>query len=81
MKTFTVREFKSKFSTILKKVIKGEQIGVSYGETKEIIAVLVSPKKKMKKRKLGLLEGKVEVKFFGDWEISPEGLFNNEIPA
>ncbi|MEP7321479.1 MAG: prevent-host-death protein [Saprospiraceae bacterium] len=81
MKTYSVGEFKSNFSAILEKVKHGEEIGVSYGKTKEIIAVLTSPKKKMKKRKLGLLEGKVEVKFFGDWDVSPEALFNHEIPA
>lgn len=35
--------------------------------------------KKLKKRKLGLLEGKIKVVFHGDWEVSPEELFDDEI--
>jgi len=71
MKTMTVGEFKSAFSDVLKRVIAGEEIGISFGKKKEIVARLV-PKNKgnAPKRKLGVLEGKASVKFSKDFKIT-----------
>jgi antitoxin (DNA-binding transcriptional repressor) of toxin-antitoxin stability system len=80
MEIYSVGDFKTKFSDILEKISNGEEVGLSYGKAKNLIAKLVPySNKKLKKRKLGLLEGKVKVTFHGDWEVSPEELFEDEI--
>jgi len=71
MQTMSVGEFKSKFSKVLKKVLAGEEIGISYGKNKEIVAKLVpkTPAKKPK-RKLGILEGKGKVVFNDNFKMT-----------
>ena len=73
MKIMTVGEFKSGFSDALKRVMTGEEIGISFGKKKEIVAKLV-PKNKgnAPKRKLGLMEGKAKIKFEKDFKITEE---------
>lgn len=73
MKVLSVGEFKSHFSEVLKRVLEGEEIGISYGRRKEIVARLV-PKlsEKAGKRKLGILEGKCDVVFKEDYKITEE---------
>ncbi len=55
METMSVGEFKSNFSGVLKRVLAGEEIGISFGKKKEIVARLV-PKGNVKKlkRKIGI---------------------------
>jgi antitoxin (DNA-binding transcriptional repressor) of toxin-antitoxin stability system len=55
MEIMSVGEFKAKFSEVLKKVLAGEEIAISYGKSKEIVARLV-PKTSAKKqrRKIGI---------------------------
>ena len=71
MHILSVGEFKANFSEVLKKVMSGEEIGISYGRKKEIVARLV-PKHSGKKsrRKIGVLEGKTKVVFTKDFAIS-----------
>lgn len=73
MKTMTVGELKSEFSDALKRVMAGEEIGISFGKKKEIVAKLV-PKHKgnTPKRKLGILEGKGKLKFDKNFKITEE---------
>jgi antitoxin (DNA-binding transcriptional repressor) of toxin-antitoxin stability system len=73
MKVMSVGEFKTNFSQALKSVQAGEEIGISYGKNKEIVARLV-PKLSIKKtkRKLGILEGKCKVKFGADFKMTEE---------
>jgi antitoxin (DNA-binding transcriptional repressor) of toxin-antitoxin stability system len=73
MQTMSVGEFKSNFSEILKRVLAGEEIGISYGKRKEIVARLV-PKASLRKpkRKLGILEGKGKVMFSNDFKMTEE---------
>jgi len=73
METMTVGEFKANFSDALKKVIAGEEIGISYGKKKEVVARLV-PKnpKSQNKRKIGLLDGKSKVRFSKTFKITEE---------
>ena len=73
MQILSVGEFKSNFSEILKRVLAGEEIGISYGKKKEVVARLV-PKAPAKKprRKLGILEGKGKVVFNHDFKMSEE---------
>lgn len=71
MTIMTVGEFKRDFSEALKRVQAGEEIAISYGRNKEIVARLVpkaSPEKS--KRKLGILKGKVQFK--SDFKMTEE---------
>jgi prevent-host-death family protein len=79
MKTLPVAEVRSKFSSLLKEVEAGSEIGISFGRKKETIAVIVPIEeyKRSKTRKLGTLEGRVAVEFKGDWKISDEELLNS----
>lgn len=71
METMSVGEFKANFSEVLKKVIAGEEIAISYGKSKEIVARLIPniPTKK-KRRIIGLLEGKGYVHFSNKFQIT-----------
>ena len=73
MKTMSVGAFKANFSQVLKMVLAGEEIGILYGKKKEIVAKMV-PKtiEKKPRRKLGILEGKGEIKFGTDFKITEE---------
>jgi antitoxin (DNA-binding transcriptional repressor) of toxin-antitoxin stability system len=71
MKTFTVGDFKTHFSEILKSVLSGNEVAIAFGKKKEIVAYLV-PKslRPGKKRPLGLLSGQATVKFKDDFSIT-----------
>jgi antitoxin (DNA-binding transcriptional repressor) of toxin-antitoxin stability system len=79
MKTYTVGDLKTHFSEVMDMVQEGEEIYVTYGKKKEIVAQIVSPQKKqrMKKRKLGLLKGKASFKIHGNWKMTEEEFFNS----
>ena len=79
MKTLPVAEVRTKFSSLLKEVESGKEIGISFGRKKETIAVIVpiNEYKKIKTRKLGTLEGKASVKFKGEWKMTEEELLNS----
>ncbi len=76
MKNLPVAEVRSKFSSLLKDVAAGEEIAITFGRRKELIAVIVpiNEYKKIKARRLGTLEGKATVSFRDDWEITDEEL-------
>lgn len=75
MQTMTVGDFKTQFSDVLKKVMDGEEIAITYGKKKEVVARLV-PKNQSKKppRKLGIWEGELQVKFAKDFKMTGEEL-------
>jgi antitoxin (DNA-binding transcriptional repressor) of toxin-antitoxin stability system len=75
MKIMSVGEFKTNFSAALKSVQAGEEIGISFGKKKEVVACLV-PRSSAKKtrRKLGVLESKGKVKFGRDFKMTTEEL-------
>jgi antitoxin (DNA-binding transcriptional repressor) of toxin-antitoxin stability system len=77
MKTFSVAHVKTNLSSILKEVESGEEIAISFGKKKEMIAVIVSYNayKQSKKRKLGTLKGKMSVEFKEDFKMSDDELF------
>jgi len=78
MKTYTVGELKAHFSEVLDMVQEGNEIAISYGRKKEIVAHIVPPKKKKKaKRKLGALEGKASVRFHKNWKMTTEEFLNS----
>jgi prevent-host-death family protein len=64
MEIISVGEFKAHFSELLKRVQAGEEIDISYGKNKEIVARLV-PKSASRKRKrsLSILEKKAKALF------------------
>jgi antitoxin (DNA-binding transcriptional repressor) of toxin-antitoxin stability system len=72
METLSVGEFKAKFSEVLKKVLEGEEIGISYGKKKEVVAMLVPKTFEKQKRKIGMLEGKGKVTFSKNFKITEE---------
>ncbi len=78
MKTVSVGEFKSKFAYYLEKVIKGEEFVVEYGRKKKPVARF-TPFKEEKKfvRKLGPLDGKINISMADDWEMTDEELLNS----
>ncbi|MDE3183046.1 MAG: prevent-host-death protein [Bacteroidota bacterium] len=73
MEIMTVSEFKAHFSDAIKKVIAGEEIRISYGKKKEVVARLVPKSQKpQNKRKIGLLDGKSKVSFTNSFKITEE---------
>ena len=70
MEILSVGEFKANFSEVLKKVISGEEIGISYGKKKEVVAKIVPKETKMPKRKIGIMEGKGKVTFGNDFKMT-----------
>lgn len=79
MKVLPVSEARSNFSSLLKEVEQGNEIGISHGHQKEIIAVIVPIKdyQKSKIRSLGTLEGKAKVSFRKNWKITDEEFINS----
>jgi antitoxin (DNA-binding transcriptional repressor) of toxin-antitoxin stability system len=64
MKVMSVGELKTNFSEVLKRVQAGEEIDIAYGKGKEIVARLIpKPSSKKRKRKIGVLNAKGEIKF------------------
>ena len=76
MKTLPVGELKAQFSEVLEKVKSGESFGILYGKKKKPIAMIVPYKDSVEKkeRKIGLLEGKVDIQFSDDFKMSEEEL-------
>ncbi|HEY2648946.1 MAG TPA: hypothetical protein VGI38_07115 [Puia sp.] len=66
-------ELKTNFSEVLKRVQAGEEIGIAYGKSKKIVARLVPKNIEMKKkRKIGILNGKVKITFAKDFKMSTD---------
>jgi antitoxin (DNA-binding transcriptional repressor) of toxin-antitoxin stability system len=76
MKKLPVAEVRTNFSSLLKEVESGEEIGIAFGRKRETIAVIIpiNEYKKIKAKRLGTLEGKVTVEFKENWAISDEEL-------
>ncbi len=71
MKTLPLAEVKTHLSSLLKEVETGSEIAISFGKKRETIAVIVPYKeyKRSKKRRLGMLKGKMKVIFEKDFSI------------
>jgi len=77
MKAMAVGEFKTHFSDVLGEIMSGKKVEVLYGRAKKPVAILVPYSKEKKiKRKIGILEGKMSVKFADDFEMTDEELIN-----
>ncbi len=76
MKTMTVGEFKSRFSTVLETVRRGGSVAVCYGRRRQPMAVLV-PARMVRRgggRRLGVLAAEARAAFTGEWAVSDEDL-------
>jgi antitoxin (DNA-binding transcriptional repressor) of toxin-antitoxin stability system len=69
-----VGELKAKFSEVLEKVKQGESFGILYGRKKKPIAMIVpyAENRKKKERKIGLLDGKIEIKMSDNFQMTEE---------
>lgn len=73
MKSLPVGELKAQFSEVLEKVRQGESFEIVYGKKKKPVARLMPIEAKpKKKRKIGILDGKVEFKFSPDFKMTEE---------
>lgn len=78
MKTVTIGEFKANFSEYAEKVQKGLELIVTHGrKRKKIFKVMPIQEEKPVKRKLGVLDGKVNITIADDWEMTDEELLNS----
>ncbi len=77
MKTLTVGKFKSDFSKVIKDIENGEEIIVEFGKSHKKIAILVPYQKyNLKKRNIGILEGKASFKMKDDFKMTTEELLS-----
>jgi antitoxin (DNA-binding transcriptional repressor) of toxin-antitoxin stability system len=73
MRTYTISEVTADFKKILPFVQKGEEIRISQGKANKPVAMLIPFKEsKHPNRKIGILEGKVCFKEFGNGKITEE---------
>ncbi len=81
MKSLSVGEFKAQFSEVLEKVQEGESFGILFGKGKKLVAEINPPKKqkKLKKRKLGILDGKMKIVFADDFKMTEEEFINLKV--
>lgn len=73
METVTVTELKERLPEILRKVIAGDTIAITYGN--KLIAQITPEKAKnakKPKRKIGILDGKAKVMFGPSWKMTEE---------
>ena len=65
---------------MLEKVKNGKSFGILYGKRKKPVAMIVPfhEDKVKKERKIGLLDGKVTIKFSDDFKMTEEEFLNLE---
>ncbi len=69
-KTYTVGEFKARFSEALQAVEEGSTVAITYGRAKRTVAVLgPPPKAKKSPRKLGRHAGKFKARVAENWKL------------
>ena len=76
MKTMSVAEFKSRFSSVLNDVRRGDSVVIEYGRSHRPVAVL-HPYDAVgdgAKRRLGVREGEASYSVSMDWELTDEEL-------
>jgi antitoxin (DNA-binding transcriptional repressor) of toxin-antitoxin stability system len=75
MKTMAVGEIKTHFSQILGEVKNGNKVGILFGRAKKPIAMIVPyMEEKRGERKIGILDGKAEIKFSDNFKMTTEEL-------
>lgn len=73
--SLTIGELKARLPEALARVKKGETVSVTYGRSKRPVAVLAPPPAR-RKRKLGLLAGKLKATVSNDWAMSEYEFLN-----
>lgn len=77
MKSLSVGEFKAQFSEVLEMVRQGESVGILYGKDKKLVAEINPPKtQKKEKRKIGIMDGQVEIIFADNFKMTDEELLD-----
>lgn len=78
MKSLPVGEFKANFSEVLEKVQQGESFGIVYGKGRKLVAEINPPRKQKskKKRKIGIMDGKLKVVFADNFKMTDEELLD-----
>jgi prevent-host-death family protein len=76
METMQVGDLKARFSEVIERVRRGEEIVISFGRKRENVAALIpySAYRRKNRIKLGLLKGRAEAAFADDFKMSPEEL-------
>ena len=75
MKAMSVGQLKTHFSEVLERVMSGEKVGILYGRVKKPVAIIIPYEEEKKaERKIGILDGKVTIKFRDDFEMTSEEL-------
>ncbi len=76
MKTLPVAELKAQFSEVLEKVKHGESFSILYGRKKKPVAMIVPYDDTQKKsdRKIGILDGKVNIQFSDNFKMTEKEL-------
>lgn len=74
MKAMSVGKIKAQFSEVLERVQHGESFGVLYGRKKRPVAMIVPyvASRETAERRLGVLDGKVQITFADDFKITEE---------
>jgi len=75
MRAISVVDVKNNFFEIMNDVIHGEEIGILYDNVKKPVAMLVPyVENKQLERKIGILDGKINITFCDNFEITTEEL-------
>lgn len=74
MKAYAVGELKNKFSDVLERVKRGEEIEILYGRSKKPIARIIPIPQPPQKRTVGFLQGQVTGLISDDFEMTAEEL-------
>lgn len=79
MRTLTIGELKARFSQVLERVKRGEEIVISYGKRREKVAVIVPYDKYHSKpeRELGLLKDKARCVVHEDFKMTDEEMLSS----
>lgn len=78
MKSLPVGEIKAQFSEVLEKVKQGESFGILYGKKKKPVAMIVPYTEDKEERKIGILDGRIKIKFADDFKMTEEELLGGE---
>jgi prevent-host-death family protein len=79
MQAVSVGELKSRFSEILERVAKGEEVIISFGKSRKKVAVLLpyASYRPKGQRKLGLLKGRGECVIHRNFKMSDEEMMTS----
>ena len=78
MKSLPVGEIKAQFSEILEDVKNGETVEIVFGKKRVPVAriVPINEKPKKKKRKIGILDGKMKIVFADNFKMTEDEFIN-----